>query len=227
MGSRRLPGKVLAEVRGKSLLDYLIERLERCAELDGLVLATSREAIDDRIGAFAARRGVACHRGSLEDVAERMLTAARAEHCDAFVRISGDSPLIDSGLVDRAVKLFRDESPDVVTNVHVRTFPTGQSVEVISIGAMTRAHRAMRTRAHREHVTPYFYAHPERFRILGFTADAPWGGLQLSVDSAEDLVRFERIVAHLGEPHWRHGLEAVVAAARAVEDKRAGGGGGP
>lgn len=202
------------------MLRYLVDRLERCRELEGVILATSTEQSDDAIDAFAKHERLGCFRGSIENVAERMLAAATTIGCDAFVRISGDSPLIDQTLVDRAVNVFREKGPDLVTNVQERTFPKGQSVEVIDVGAMAMACADMQSDDEREHVTPYFYANPARFKIAAFTSPRNYGSVRVSVDTSEDLARFERILDHLGEPHWTHGLESVVAAARVVNGRR-------
>lgn len=223
MTSQRLPGKVLTEVQGKPLLQYLWERLKRCRELQGIVVATSDAASDEPVNAFATALGITCHRGMLDNVASRMLMAARAEACTAFVRISGDSPLMDPALVDRAVALFRAQQPDLVSNVLVRSFPKGQSVEVISVAGMERAMAKMTTDDEREHVTPYFYAHPDDFRIVGFEAEEPLAEMRLCVDTGEDLSRFASIIQRLGEPHWNHDLSTVVTAAKLFDTRGAAG----
>jgi spore coat polysaccharide biosynthesis protein SpsF len=217
MSSARLPGKVLREVRGRPLLAYLIDRLRRCNVLDGVVIATSTGRDDDPIAAFARTNLIDCHRGSLDDVAFRLLSAARAAGADALVRISGDSPLIDPAIVDRAVDIYRRERPDLATNVQRRTFPKGQSVEVIAMAALERAHRAMTSAAEREHVTLLFYAHPERFRIAAFESGIARGDLQLSVDTEEDFARFAAIIERLGEPAASHDLASIIAAADAID----------
>ena len=223
MSSQRLPGKVLAEVAGKPLLQYLLERLERCDELQGIAVATSEAPSDDAVQDFASAFGITCHRGALHDVAARMLMAARAENCAAFVRISGDSPLMDVALVDRAVGLFREQRPDLVSNVLVRSFPRGQSVEVIAVPAMERACAAMNGAAEREHVTPYLYAHQDEFRIVGFSTEPARTEMRLCVDTREDLRRFAGILHQLGEPHWMHSLAAVMVAAEVFDARSASG----
>jgi spore coat polysaccharide biosynthesis protein SpsF len=165
---------------------------------------------------FAEAEGVRVHRGALDDVAGRLLEAGRAAGAEAIVRISADSPLIDPEIVDNGVSLFRRERPDVVSNVVRRTFPKGQSVEVIRLATLARVHSVM-TREEREHATRWFYAHPTCVRILGFEASESCGALQLSVDTLEDLGRVEAILARLGEPAWSHDLKAILAAAKAVE----------
>ncbi len=222
MSSNRLPGKVLHPIQGRPLLGHVIDRLRRCRTLDGIRIATSAHPSDAPIGDFAAAEGVAVHRGSLDDVAGRLLDAAIAARADGLVRISGDSPLIDPALVDRAVGMFRAERPDLVSNVVRRTFPKGQSVEVVAVAALRRACSRMTADSEREHVTPWFYAHPDEVRIVGFEADPPHGALQLSVDTIEDLRRVEAILARLGGAACSHGLDTIVAAALELENLGAG-----
>jgi spore coat polysaccharide biosynthesis protein SpsF len=204
---------------GKPMIAYLLEGLEQCRTLDGIVLATSSEASDDPIAEFAEATGVVCDRGPLADVAARILGAARHQQADAVVRVSGDSPLLDPALVDHAVDLFRRERPDVVTNVRPRSYPKGQSVEVISCAALSRALGGMSTPDEHEHVTIHFYAHPERYTIRSFTAAHPRPELQLSVDDADDFERCEAVLAALGRPPWEAGWEACVTAYDGVTAK--------
>jgi spore coat polysaccharide biosynthesis protein SpsF len=217
MSSERLPGKALRRIHGRALLGHVVDRLRRCRNIDGLRVATSTRADDDAIAEFADAEGLEVYRGALDDVARRLLHAAVAGQADALVRINADSPLIDSAIVDRAVELYRCEQPDLVSNVLRRTFPKGQSVEVIAVPALERAIQAMTTAAEREHVTTWFYADPTRVRILGFERADPRPQMQLSVDTPEDLQRIEAILAHLGEPTAAHSLDAIIAAVDSIE----------
>jgi spore coat polysaccharide biosynthesis protein SpsF (cytidylyltransferase family) len=212
--SSRLPGKVLREVAGKPLLQYLLERLANASLSRPVVVATSSDASDDDLAAFCDAFGVDCHRGPLDDVAQRMLEAAETRGLDAFVRVSGDSPLLDSALVDRAVELLRAGENDLVTNVHPRTFPHGQSVEALRTSAFRRMCSALTEPHDREHVTRYIYRHADEFRIASFTHDPDISALQLAVDTPEDLARFESILSSMTRPHWRYDLDGVVALAR-------------
>ena len=119
--------------------------------------------------------------------------------------------------MDRAVELYRSQRPDLVSNVVRRTFPKGQSVEVVAVPALKRAVEAMTTPDEREHVTPWFYANPTRVRIISFERTDQRPQMQLSVDTMEDLQRVEAILARLGEPAAGHGLDAIIAAADTIE----------
>jgi spore coat polysaccharide biosynthesis protein SpsF len=208
--SRRLPGKVLAPIAGRPMLGVLIERLSRCAGLDGICIATSNDASDDAVAAFCSSVGIDCHRGSLDDVAKRLLDAAEASEADAFVRVNGDSPLIDPQLVSRGVIACRAHSPDLVSNVLVRSFPKGQSVEVIKTSTLRNALPDFEQGGDHEHVTPYFYRNARRFSIEPFQYERDASQMQLSVDTPDDLERIRRLVAQFSRPHWSYGVDELL-----------------
>lgn len=211
MSSRRLQGKVLREVRGRPLLRYLIDRLERCRSLSSLVVATSTESSDDAIAYFCAEHKLICHRGELDNVLERLLGAAARVGAAAFVRISADSPLIDPRIVDEGVRLFESGEFDIVTNVHPRSFPKGQSVEAISVSSLQRISTDSAAAHDREHVTPYIYNNPAKFKIRNFRHATDLSGIQMSVDSAEDFQVFASLVDRMTKPHWAYALDDLIA----------------
>lgn len=210
MSSERLPGKVMTDVLGSPMLGHLLDRLEQCGEIDGLIVATSDSPSDDQIVAYTAARGVACYRGDLNDVAARMIGAADSMKADALVRVSGDSPLLDPELVTAAVETFRSRSLDLLTNVQQRTFPKGQSVEVVSLPALRSAWSNGMTADEREHVTKCFYEHPDSWSILNLTHEPACGDIQLSVDTPEDLARVKTLLGRLGEPYSHHRLGDIL-----------------
>lgn len=207
MSSARLPGKVLRELCGRPVLAWLLDGLGQCSGPDVVVLATSAEPSDDPVAVFCAGRGVPCFRGPLVNVAGRVLAAAEAQGLDAFVRICGDSPLLDPRLVDEAVALYRQGGADLVTNVLRRTFPKGQSVEVVDIQAFRRAEAAMTDPQDREHVTRHFYGREGEYRLHSFESGGDFGAVNYCVDTAEDLERLSALVARFApgaaRPGWR------------------------
>ena len=214
--SQRLPGKVLRDLAGKPLLQYVVDGLRRAAGVDLIILATSSEPADDPVAELAAAAGLAVHRGPLDDVARRFRDAAREHSLDAFARISGDSPLFDHRLLDRAAGLFREARPDLVTNVLRRTYPTGQSIEVVDRASFERVYEELSEPADLENVTPFFYRHAERFRIASFESEPSYEGLRLSVDTQEDFDRVESMLARMDRPHWEYDVDELVALLREV-----------
>ena len=208
MNSERLPGKVLMPLAGRPMLEWLLERLEHARTLDVVVVATSRAAADDPVAQFAEAHGVACHRGSLEDVAGRVVGAARANGLDVVVRVNGDSPLIDQRLIDRGVGLLKQSDADLVSNVRPRTFPPGQSVEVVRTEALEQAHARDSTDEDREHVTGPLY--DGDFKVVRFEADPPRTTPAFTVDTPTDLARIEKILTGMDRPAFEYTWEDLL-----------------
>jgi spore coat polysaccharide biosynthesis protein SpsF len=212
--SRRLPGKVLRELAGKPLLQHLIDGLRHADEVDLIVLATSAEVSDDELAEFAVSSGLEAHRGPLDDVARRFRDAAAEHSLDAFARVNGDSPLFDHRLLETAIRRFREGGFDLVTNVLRRTYPTGQSIEVVDSRCFERVYPELSEPGDLENVTPYFYRHPERFRIASFESPTSYQGLRLAVDTEEDFQRVESMLARMDRPHWEYDVDELVALMR-------------
>jgi len=207
--SIRLPGKVLRPLHGKPLLAHAVDRLRRCRSAQPVLIATSDDPTDDAVAALAAELGVACWRGPMDDVVTRLLDASHSLNAKAFVRICGDSPFIDPELVDRAVVLFRSGSFDLATNILSRSFPKGQSVEVIRRDALAAARPAMNA-AEREHVTTYFYAHASRYRAVNFSASTDNSLIQLSIDTEADFAMAAAMMARMSRPPEEYGVEELL-----------------
>lgn len=213
MSSRRLPGKVLQTVLGKPMLDYILERLKHAKGLDAIVVATSDDKSDDAIRTFCRARADARVRvfgGSLEDVAARFADVLRELHCDCFVRVNGDSPLLDQTLVTEAVRIMRQGGWDVVTNVFPRTFPKGQSVEVVKTATFLKAQPSFSSADDKEHVTRHFYENPQAYKIHNMPAKGDHSKINLSVDTPQDMARFERICSRMKKNHWTYGWQKVL-----------------
>jgi len=194
LSSRRLPGKMLLDVRGRVLLGRAINRILKARKVSKLIVATSDHQSDQPIVEFCARERIQCSRGSLDDVADRVREIIEREQARAFVRISGDSPLIDPALVDQAIGYFEIGHCDLVTNVLARTFPKGQSVEVILSETFFQTCKSLVTNHHREHVTKIFYENPQMYRIVSFTSGMDLGHVNLCIDTPEDLVKVKSVL---------------------------------
>lgn len=218
MGSRRLPGKSLALICSKPLLQYVIESLRQCRKLDCLALATSGEAEDDAIAALARDLDVVCTRGPLANVAARFALTIEQLGLNVFVRICGDSPLLDWRLVDRAVGMFLDSNADMVSNCHPRVFPPGASVEVVRSEVFLRALPHIADPGEQEHVTSYFHARAADFHIVSMGADRDYSGLNLCVDEPGDLERIRGLVRRLKRPHWSYTLAELHALAQGAAE---------
>lgn len=216
MSASRLPGKVLHPIAGKPMLLYLLERLQRCDALDAIVVATSTQDSDDAVQLFCNEQHINCVRGPLEDVSGRFAGVLEMFSFEGFVRVNGDSPLLDPYLIERGVELFLSMEADIATNVRPRTFPRGQSVEVIRSATFLEAYPRMVQEGRTEHITEHFYAHPDEYVIHNFRADPPWKDVRLVVDTPEDLMVVEGMVNRMDQPHWTYHLDDLARLYREV-----------
>jgi len=198
MGSTRLPGKVMLPVDdSNSIIWYVTRQLQQSKMCDKLVIATTTNSEDEKIVDFAKKNSISYFRGSTQDCLDRYYQCAKSFLFSIIVRITSDNPLIDPTLVDEAIKLFKDGSYDYVTNSKPRSFPQGTEVEVFSFGALEKAWKEAKKPSEREHVTPYFYNNPDKFRMLNITNQKNISNLRWTVDRVEDLDFVRAIVTRI------------------------------
>jgi spore coat polysaccharide biosynthesis protein SpsF len=202
MDSRRLPGKMLSPLCGAPLLQHVVTRAKQVPNLSKVVLATSSRGVDDPLAELGASLGLAVFRGSLEDVAGRFLACALHHRADYFVRINGDSPLLDPELIGRGLALV-DGGFDLISNIVTRTFPYGISVEIVRT-EMFRLRYPSFDAEQCEHVTKALYQQPAGLAIHEIVNDAPLNDAQpLTVDVPGDVERLEALLAGNPGRCWR------------------------
>jgi len=209
MGSVRLPGKTMQLVYGKPLITYLIERLRHCNNLVKTILATSIDPGDDIIEDYCEKNDLICCRGDINNVAGRFYKILEKNDFDGFVRINGDSPFLDQNLVEKGINLFDKDKLDIITNVFPRTFPQGESVEVVSSNFFLQMYSMMKKEEELEHVTKYFYDNSEKFRIFNFKSDKDYGKIKLSIDTEQDMENCKKIISIMKKPHWQYDLDEI------------------
>jgi len=202
MGSTRLPGKVMRALQGHTVLAQVVMRLRRSSTVDTIIVATTQHPLDDMIVDECARLNVPYYRGREHDVLDRYYEAARAHGAEVVVRVTSDCPLIDPGVLDEAVSVYlraasSSSAPAYVSNTLERSYPRGLDVEVFGFGALEQAWRAASAPHEREHVTPYFYEHPDQFRLLQVKHSADLSALRWTLDTEEDWALLSTIYAAL------------------------------
>lgn len=212
MGSSRLPGKVLLDIAGKTMIQHVIERTRRAHTVDVVTVATTTDPSDDPLVAFAISMGVPFTRGNLHDVLDRYYRAVRAYNADIVIRITADCPAIDAALVDQAVETLLEGGYDFVANrlppPFTRTFPIGLDVEVCTFAALEQAWLKADQPFHHEHVMPFIYegvsltnVNPQLatgissrgFKIGLLQHQPDYGSLRWTVDTPEDLELMRKI----------------------------------
>lgn len=199
MGSSRYPGKTMADLAGHPSLWHIIERLKRATLLDGIAVATTEAPADDVIRQCAADAGVPCFSGSAEDVLDRTLRAARMVGAASIVTVTGDCPLVDPAVVDKVVGAYLERKPDYASNrLFGYKYPIGLDVEAFTTTTLERVERIAREPRDREHVTLYYYEHPDEFELLSVEPEEHQRRpeLRLTLDTAQDLQLIRAIYDH-------------------------------
>lgn len=206
MTSSRLPGKHMLEVCGKPILAHLIDRLKRVPSLGDIVIATTVNPADDVLCQLASDCGVRFHRGSEEDVMQRVVDAAASVNADLIVEITGDCPLIDPEIVEQAIRMHCCNQSDYTGNAEIRSYPDGMDVQVFSAADLAAAATITDDADDHEHVSLYFRRHPERYRHLHLVAppELHWPELGLTLDEGNDYLLIKRIYEHFlpDQPHF-------------------------
>jgi spore coat polysaccharide biosynthesis protein SpsF len=171
----------------------VIDGVARACGRSSVVVATSDEISDDPLVEYVRSLGIKVFRGPLDDVFKRFQLCLLENPCDWFFRISADSPLLNSGIMNAMLPLV-DPSLDLITNVQKRTFPHGHSVELLNAGTFRQIDEQKLTDEAREHVTKVYYDRAGEFRILNLeNADSSYSKLNFVVDTLEDLRRVEEM----------------------------------
>lgn len=202
MGSSRLPGKVLKDIGGEPMLFRVVVRTRHAQTIGRVVVATTTDPGDDAVFEFCRKLGFPVFRGDPFDVLDRYYQAAMYFGAETVVRLTADCPLIDPAEIDRTVRAFQSAKVDFAANrlppPWKRTTPIGMDTEVVTMAALARAWREAEAKYAREHVMPYFYEEPGRFKTLLVDHDPDWGDLRLTVDTPEDLEFVRRIHSFFG-----------------------------
>jgi spore coat polysaccharide biosynthesis protein SpsF (cytidylyltransferase family) len=198
MSSSRFPGKVLETLGGLPMIVYMARRARRARLLDEVVVVTSTDASDDAMVEALAAHSVPCFRGDLHDVLRRFADAAAKYPADEVVRLTGDCPLIDPGIIDAVLGARRAARADYASNIDPPSFPDGVDVEVCTRATLARAHAEARKPSEREHVTLWMRDDASGLRRVNYAALADLSALRLTVDYPDDLAAVRAIVGELG-----------------------------
>jgi spore coat polysaccharide biosynthesis protein SpsF len=199
MGSTRLPGKVLKEIMGKPMLWHVITRAKTCKTADKVIVATTRNPADKPIVKLSEQLGAGYYAGSETDVLDRYYRAAVKYKVEVIVRITADCPLLDPRVVDTVVRRYQSSDYDYVSNTLKRSYPDGLDVEVFSFAALNRAWREAELLSEREHVTPYLWKNPDKFRLANVKRTNNLSALRFTVDEESDLEFVKQVYEHLYE----------------------------
>ena len=206
MGSSRFPGKMMAQMKGYPLMEWVIRRAQQASQVSETVLATTTMHRDDALVDIAEQWGCPVFRGSENDVLGRFSGAAKKYQADIVVRVCADRPLVDPALIDSAVDLYcSTDDIDLAFN-HIsdgeQYWPRGFGAEVFSAELLFWMNKHTAKPFYREHVTPYIWENRSQYTVQAVACPPDMNpgiaDLKLDVDEREDLDRLRTLCANLG-----------------------------
>lgn len=198
VGATRLPGKTLADIAGKPLLAHVIQRVRASRTVSEIVVATTTAPEDRAVLDLAVQYGVKVYAGSRDDVLDRFYQAAKLVSAEVIVRITADDPFKDPQVLDKIAQYFIDHPElDYASNTIEPTYPEGLDIEVFSFAALETAWREARLPSEREHVTPYIWKNPDKFKVANIKHDEDLSHLRWTIDYKEDLCFAREVYARL------------------------------
>jgi len=199
LGSQRLPGKVLRQVCGKSMIERVHERVSLCQSVDEVVVATSDSNQDDLLANYCESHEWAFVRGSEDDVLSRFVLTAQSTQADRIVRVTSDCPLLDPEIVDQVVETLDSDFDYACNFFPQRLFPRGLDAEAFTRETLDRINTQAKSPRHREHVTLLAYEKPSEYRIGSVSNRLDHSHLRWTVDTEADLELVQTIYTHFSK----------------------------
>jgi spore coat polysaccharide biosynthesis protein SpsF len=187
MSSSRLTGKVMMKINEQPMIYWQIQRILESKNVNQLVVVTSDQSTDDPLVDFLQQNAVDVHRGSLNNVLSRFHEVNMKYSSDAFIRLTGDCPLVMPDLIDKMVEQFYEQDVDYLSNTLIPTFPDGLDIEVLKHGVLEKLADFQLGESELEHVTYGVYKRPEIFKLSNFLNEFDRSQDRWTVDYLEDL----------------------------------------
>ncbi len=194
--SSRLPQKALLPIRGRKVIEHVIDRAKMVHGLDGIVLCTTDRKEDDILEEIAEKEGILCFRGSLEDKLERWRGAAEQFNADYVITLDGDDPFFGPELIELEIAQIKVEKPDFLN------IPHGLVCGGAEFGIKTTALQkvcAIKDTQDTEMMWVYF-TDTGFFKVVDFKVDDPiyWNDkVRLTLDYPEDYEFFKLVFEEL------------------------------
>jgi len=189
MGSTRLPGKILKDIEGKSMLWHVVNRARYSKNINKIIIATTTNKDDDQVEDFCKTHNIVFYRGSENDVLDRYYKTAKLWDADIIVRITSDCPLIDPEVIDKVIYSYLKNKNNFngASNIIKRTYPRGLDTEVISFNTLERVWKEAKEDYQREHVTAFIYECGRMFKLYSVKNDEDLSHYRWTVDEEKDL----------------------------------------
>jgi spore coat polysaccharide biosynthesis protein SpsF len=180
MDSSRLPGKVILDLKGKSVFSHQVERMRQSSSIESPYLVTTKSEKNKPLIKEAIKENIPYYCGAEEDIAERFISVLEKENANAAIRCAGDQPLFSYEIVDLLLSEYKGED---------YLYPStklgeGIGLEIFSLNALKKSRKYYRGPA----LAKYILEYPHKFKIRGIEVydDLSRPEFRLTLDTIED-----------------------------------------
>jgi spore coat polysaccharide biosynthesis protein SpsF (cytidylyltransferase family) len=209
LGSTRLPGKVLLDLEGRTVLEHVIRRVKSSKLVTDVIVATTINKDDLEIVKLCANLGISVYCGSEDDVLDRYYQTARLFKADHIVRITSDCPLIDPMVIDEVITLHVREKADYTSNTLKETYPDGEDIEVFTFAALKEAWKKANLSSEREHVTPFIRKN-HAFKLVNLEYNKDLSHKRWTLDNPEDFEFIKSIYKNICNKSPNFGMMEIL-----------------
>ncbi len=178
LNSTRLPGKMLADIGGETMLWHIVDRLKACDLLNEIIVATTTE--DNELADYCKSEAIKCFQGDEQDILGRVYGAAKEYNLDVVVRVWGDCPLPSPVLIDKIITEFNKNS---FQYLYTENYPKGQNIAIMPIGLLGTWNRNLPNEENRHWFHTWCTSKPWASKIV---SPIDYSKVNLCVDTQED-----------------------------------------
>lgn len=213
MSSTRFPGKILKKICGQTVLEIIVERLSASNRVDEVIVATSTLKADDEIESLCETLGLACFRGSPEDVLDRLYNASKLAKNNLILEVGGDCPLVDAELIEEGFAHFVEGGTDFLSNAFTEpfTYPVGYDFILISKTALYACQKAATLKTDRHQPFQYLISNQDQFNIKSFSSSENLNHWRWTLDYPADLEFLRYLLEVLAEGDTEIGFSSLVS----------------
>jgi spore coat polysaccharide biosynthesis protein SpsF len=201
LGSKRLPNKIIYRIKKYLFLEYLIKRLKQSKTINEIIIATTNLPQDNKIVQIAKKNKIKFYRGSENNVLKRVIDTAKYFKCKTIARVTSDCPIIDVGIIDQAVQIFKFNECDYLSNSWIRGYPDGMDIEIFELKTLIKSYKLAKTKRSREWITWSIRKNPKIFSHINLIPpqELYWPELCLTLDEYDDYLLLKKIILHFKE----------------------------
>lgn len=188
--STRYPGKVLKEIKGKTITDHLIQRLKTTRKASQVIVCTSTNPNDDILVEIARKNHVEYFRGSEDDKLDRYLNASKKFNTDLIIVVDGDDVFCDPLFIDECIERFQRTNADYIT---INNAPLGSSPFCVNPRALEKVCNIKKEKD--TEVWGAYFTQSGMFKTSFIEIDTKLNrpDIRLTLDYKEDFMLIEKI----------------------------------